>query len=316
MRRTITATRGGPIWNALFSTGAGYEPDYTRDGMVRAPAQPTSFLDILPRRNAASATYAYMLQTTRTNAAAAVAEGAASPEATIVYSEQRADVEDVAVSLPVSLRVLNDVAGIETELNEELGNMVEEVLEAQTLTGDGTRPNLQGSVSALAAGQTHAFGTDGAGADTRIAAPFDDFDAAMLLVEENGFTSPDYAVMHPRFWHILQTRESSSGGFYTNPLNQTIRSVWGVPVVTSTRLSNATGATNYGALVGNFGRFARLAIRQDVDIEMGTNADDLTKRQRTIVAYVRAAMVLTRLSAFVRISNPAAGSAAGWGIKS
>jgi HK97 family phage major capsid protein len=90
-------------------------------------------------------TFAYLRQTTRTNNAAPVADGATKP--TSVYGLTRAEdrLRVIAhLSEPINKYHLEDAADLRVFVDNELGYGLDLAVEQQLLSGDGTGENLRG----------------------------------------------------------------------------------------------------------------------------------------------------------------------------
>jgi HK97 family phage major capsid protein len=113
LKSTLTETPG----TALVQ--AGYE-----SGVVSTLFQQLYVADLLPSRPAPGNPVRYVSESTATNAAAAVAEGAAKPESTLAFSEVSEPIRKIATFLPVSDEMLEDAPQIQSYLNERLSLFV------------------------------------------------------------------------------------------------------------------------------------------------------------------------------------------------
>src|SRR5690606_27655238 len=133
------------IKNALFETGAGWAPETTRIGVVvEAPTRPLQVIDIIPSGRTSQAAVVYMEETTRTHAAAEVAEGGLYPESEFVLTEKSSPVRKIGDSIPVTDEQLDDVEGVQSYLTARLMFGLRQRFDAQILAGNGTAPNLRG----------------------------------------------------------------------------------------------------------------------------------------------------------------------------
>ena len=129
----------------LFKTDAGWAPESVRDpGYVPSRRHPIQFVDILPRSSTTQELVRYMEETTYTNAAAGVAEGAAAPESTLALTQKETAVRKIATHIPVTREEMEDEPQVESYLNDTLPFMVRQAVDLATLKGDGTAPNLRG----------------------------------------------------------------------------------------------------------------------------------------------------------------------------
>jgi len=86
----------------------------------------------------------YMQQTSYTNAAAAVAEGAVKPEAAMAFTQVQEAVSKIAQFLPVTDEMLEDVGMLRAFIDAQLVAGLDLTEEDQLLNGSGTAPNLKG----------------------------------------------------------------------------------------------------------------------------------------------------------------------------
>lgn len=274
---------------ATLLTSAGWAPQAIRtDRLVEFATRPIALLDRIPTVTTTQPSVVYMEETTFTNAAAETAEGAAKPQATLVFTEKTSPVRKIAVFLPVSDEQLDDVPRIRQVLDNRLPFMVRQRLAGQILVGDGTAPNLRGILNVVGI-QTQAKGTD----------PTPDaVYKAMVLVMTTGQAMPDLAVFNPLDWQDVRLLRTADGIYiWGNPSEAGPERIWGLDVVLEQALTQNT------ALVGDFGDFLELDIRKGVTVEVGYNNDDFTKNLQTLRAEMRAALVVYRPAAFCTITG-------------
>jgi hypothetical protein len=97
--------------------------------------------------------YAYMEETTFTNAPAEVAEGSSYPEATLAGTERQVDVSKIVVFLPVTDEELEDVEALPATIDNRLTLMLRQRLELQMVVGNGTAPTCAASSTSSASRQ-------------------------------------------------------------------------------------------------------------------------------------------------------------------
>jgi HK97 family phage major capsid protein len=85
--------------------------DY-QPGILPMPRRPLTVADLMASGTTTSNTVGYMKETTDTNAAAPVAEGATKPESTIIFDAVTDPVVKIATWLPVTEEMLEDVPTI------------------------------------------------------------------------------------------------------------------------------------------------------------------------------------------------------------
>ena len=278
------------IYKTLFETTAGWLPESLRTGqVVDAVTRPLQVIDIMPKQNTGFAQVAYMLETTRTHAAAETAEGAAFKESTFVLTPQTSPVRKITDSVPVTDEQLEDVPMAESYLNGRILFGIQQRLDQQIISGDGTPPNLDGilNVSGI---QTQARGAD--------AVP-DAILKALTLVRTTGRALPTHCLLHPTDSQNLRLLKTADGIYiWGSPSDAVQMRIWGLPVVENESLSQGNG------LVGSFmAAWIALVERRGITIEMGFDGSDWTTGQQTLRGSGRWAMPVYRPPAFCTVTG-------------
>jgi HK97 family phage major capsid protein len=280
---------GLPELKALFQTTAGWPPQPVRiPGLIiEAPTRPIQVLDIIPVGTTDQAAVVYMQETTRTHAAAERAEGAAYAESAFALTEQSSPVRSIGDSIPVTDEQLEDVAGVESYLNQRLTFGLQQRLDSQVLNGNGTAPNLRGILN------TTGIQTQARGADPVPDAVY----RAMTLVRVNGRARPNAFVVHPNDWQDVRLLRTADGLYiWGNPSEPGPERIWGVTVVQSDAIPENTG------LVGDF-NWCQLFERRGVEVAVGYVGSQFTQGQRTIRASLRVAFAVYRPAAFATVTG-------------
>lgn len=229
----------------------------------------------------------YMKETTFTNAAAPVAEGAAKPESTIVFAQVADLVRKIAHFLPVTEEMLEDVAQIRSYIDQRLQFGVRLTEEDQLLNGSGTPPAIQGILNraGLAAAQPR-------GTDTNADAIF----KQRTAIATTAFVDPDGVVINPTNWQTIVLAKDANGQYYgAGPFapRQVIQTLWGLPVVATPTIAAGTG------LVGDFGGSAQVFRKGGIRVEASNSHNDFfIKNLVAIRAEERLALAVYRPGAF------------------
>ncbi|MGZ2410743.1 HK97 family phage major capsid protein [Sphingomonas sp. F9_3S_D5_B_2] len=264
VKTTVTtgSTSGGPIGGQAY-----------RDGVVITPQRRLRIRDLLPTVGISTGSIEYPKQTTRTNSANTVAEGAAKPESAYGFTMQTASPKVIAHWVPASRQILDDAPQLKGIIDSELlfGMALKE--DAQLLAGDGTGENLSGLIT-----NATAFS-----APITITSPtmIDNIGLAMLQTTLADYT-PTGIVMHPSDWMRITLLKDSAGmylvgdpvkgGVVTYNGAPSAPMLFGVPVVTTTSI------TIDKFVVGDFQAAATLYDRWAPRVEVSTEHDDFFTR--------------------------------------
>lgn len=272
-----------------FTTSAGWAPEDLRIGRVVLDAQrPIDVLDAIPMFRTGMSTVKFMEETTFTNNAAERAENAAYAESALALTEQSDEVESIGTSLPVTDEQIEDVEGVEDYLEGRLMFMVRQRLDSQVINGDGSTPNLEGTLNESGI-QTQAKGTD--------SVP-DAVYKAMTKVRFTGRAESSVAIFNPNDWQDIRLLTTADGVYiWGSPADAGPERIWGVPVIQTTAIAENTG------LVGDFARYSGLFVRRNVLVETGYVNDDFLDGRVTIRAGMRCAMVHFRPAAFATVTG-------------
>ena len=279
--------------NTLFTTTAGFPPPQIRQGPVElSPQQGPTMLDVVPQVMAAEdSSYRYMLESTfATTNVAPKTEGSAAGEVRIAYTEQTAPIQWIPVTLPVTIQDLQDVAGLQFLLESRLRFMIEQELDKQILTGNGTAPNLTGTLNVTGI-QTEAK------ASTEDI--FDEIYKVFVDIMSDGQATPDTIVLNPNNWQTLRTKKDTDGNYlYGPPYLAGDLPVWGANKVITSHMTANTAA------VGAYRQHSVLAIRGGVEIAVtDSHAAEFISGINRIRVSLRAAMVHRRPKAFGTITT-------------
>ena len=252
--------------------------------------------------------FAYMEETTFTNAAAEQAEEATTAEATLDFTEKTASIRKIGVFLPVTEELLADVNGIQGYVNSRLGTMMKLRLDGQIMDGDGSAPNLDGLLNTSGI-NSFAYGSY-SGELGRLGQIYQ----AITEIRKDAFVEPDAIIMHPSDWYDIvtsvtdQAGTTSAGLASKNPLfvvsggfgADVAPRIWGLPVVTSSAVNAGT------QMVGKFGggEAAHLVMRQGIDLAVSdSHSDFFLKGKLAIRATMRVGLVVYRPTAFCKLTQ-------------
>jgi HK97 family phage major capsid protein len=276
------------VTTAAGSAGDLIRPDRQTD-IVGLPRMQLRVRDLLTPGRTEGNSIEFAKQVTRTNNAAAVAEGAQKPESVYEWEVDDAPVRTIAHWVPVSRQAMDDIPQLESLIDGELRWGLDDVEDAELLLGDGTGQHLNGLYTqATAYSQPSGVSITG---ETRI----DRLRLAILQVELADY-APDAIVLHPTSWANIELTKDAAGGYiFANPQGIAGPVLWGRPVVSTKRI----GASNF--LTGNFKLAGQIFDRMDTEVRISDqDRDNFIKNMLTVRAEKRLALVVRRPGALVK----------------
>jgi HK97 family phage major capsid protein len=203
--------------------------------------------------------------------ASTVPEGGLKPEAVIEFTPDNANISVIAVTVPITTQILEDVPTLVGYINGRLGYLLKRREEQQLLSGAGTSADLKGLLSYTGDIQTQS--TAGAGEYAQTIA---NAIAKIELVDGEA----DGVVMNPATaWNMYSHRAAAgSGNFDVLNWTQDIpMTVWGLPVVRSRALAANTN------LVGSFRTGATLWDRQQAGVRVFEQHSDFAAYNKVLL---------------------------------
>jgi hypothetical protein len=281
---------------AVFRTGAGFEPENLRTGRIEMdPQRPIAVIDHVPMLPINSDAVRFMEETTFTNNAAEVAESTATTgsdlvgESAFAFTERTHPVEWLPVFIPVTLQQMEDVEGIAAYLDQRLAYQLRARLDSQILSGNGSTPNIEGTVNVT------GINTTAKGSDPTPDAIY----KAFVEIRVNGFTEPTVLFTHPNDWQAIRLLRTADGIYiWGSPADAGPERIWGVPVV------QTTAATENTMVAGDYVNFSALHTKRGITIQVSdSHSHYFTRGMLAVRADMRIAMVHYRPEAFTTITG-------------
>lgn len=287
-RGSISMSLTGAEWKTLLTSA-----DITAQSDRQAIQPSAQFLaDVTPLfqpGSTESSAIEYYVETTYTSNAAEVGEGSANTDSALDFTLTTDNVREINAWIPVARQTLADVPQLQSYVTGRLRHMLDTRRSGQLIAGDGTAPNISGILDRSGL-QTQAKGSDPA---------MDAIHKGMTLVAVTGDSAPDAIVLHPNDWQDIRLTRTIDGIYILgNPGDAGAKQLWGLPVLTTTSITENTG------LVGAFRTQAQIFRREGVTVEISTeHSDYFTKRQVAVLLYERLALAVYRPAAFASITG-------------
>lgn len=252
-------------------------------GLNTVASRRVRLLDILAKGLASSNIISWVYQANKDGAAGGTAEGASKNQIDFDLVVASQAVVKRTAYIKVSTEMLDDIAFIESEINNELMRELMKDVELTAYSGNGSAPNMNGvltTATAFAAG-SFALAVDNAN-------EVDVLVVAMNQIAIANQEAPNYILMHPTDVTKLKlVKVSSTDKRYVERLAMIggSLSLDGVPIIETTLVTAGT------YLIGDFSK-ATLYTKDAVSIMMGLDGNDLTNNLRTIIAEYRGALVV------------------------
>ena len=284
------------IRNAVFRTGAGWDPETIRIPRFELdPQRPIAVIDNIPMLPTNQDAIAYMEETTFTNNAVETAESTATTgsnligEAALALTERTKPVEWLPVFIPVTMQQMEDVEGIEAYVDSRLRYMLRARLDSQILNGDGSTPNLEGTLN------VSGINTQAKGSDSTPDAVY----KGMTAVRATGFAEPSVVFAHPNDWQGIRLLQTADGVYlWGSPADAGPERIWGVRVV------QTTAVVENSIITGDYANFSALYTKRGITLAVSdSHSHYFTRGMLAIRADMRIAMVHFRPEAFTNVTG-------------
>lgn len=203
-------------------------------------------------------------------------EGAVKSQIDWDYVEASERVKKITAYTKVSKEMLDDVDEFAQDIQNELTERIQLFADTAFLTGDGTGENITGIDT-----NATAFAAGSLASTVEAAQKLDCLRAGVAQVYRSNFT-PNYIIINPDDAASMDLIKDLNNNYVLAPfVSASGLSVSGIPVITN----NGVAADDF--YVGDFSKY-KAKIREDIDIQIGYDADDWTKNLITPLAEMRA----------------------------
>jgi len=274
----------------LLQTSAGLQPR-TDNGTVIVDKiiRPVQALDLFPADRTDLFEIPSMEETTRTQAAAELAEAGTYAEDAFAFTRRTSPVKKIGSEIPVTDEQLDDVPGMNALLNNRLVFGVRARIDQQIMVGDGSGSTLTGLTNASNV-QTQAKAADPA-ANAIL--------KAITLVRVSGRANPTHIFMHGTDIQNLRLSQNAQGDYqFGPPYAVGEQGAWGLPIVQTEALTQGT------AVVASLNpMWVQLYFRKDVEVSVGFINDQFVKGQKTLRADARVALWIGRGQTICKVTG-------------
>ena len=275
-------------YKALISLTSITPQNERRPGIIEMALENRTVADLLMEGTTNRPTVEYYEETTVTNAAAPVTEGAVKPESTFAWTLRTEAVSKIGHWVPITDEALDDVAGLEGMVRNRLAWGVRRTEENQILNGTGTAPALRGILNRTGI-QTQAKGTDPI---------YDAIFRGMQKVRNIGFADPTSVVMHTDVYTLIRLTRTTDGLYiYGNPMDAGPERIFGLPIRQTSVMPVNT------ALVMSR-EYAQVTRRTGITVTASSeNSTNFVENKITLLAEERIALEVYRAAAFCSVTG-------------
>jgi hypothetical protein len=292
-RGSYTVMLKGPIFGQKAVVGISQQVPVILPGVAAPAYPPIGVRTLIPQGRTTMGAVMYVEETSFTNAAAPVAEGAAKPQSDKVFTPKSLPVEVIATYFKASRQSLDDLPFVAAQINNNGLYGVQKAEDTQLLNGNGTSPQLKGLMPLATAAPAPVAASPNL---------IDAIGAAVFNLAAKGYMA-DGTVVNPSDWGNVAMLKNAQGNYlFANPMDwQGIPRVWGTRVVATSSMA----AGNF--LAGAFQGYSQILDREDVNVQVATqNEDDFIKNMVTILVEERLVLIVYIPAAFQKGVVPAA----------
>ena len=267
-------------------------------GIVLLGVMPPRVADLMTQTPTGNTTIRYISENSLTNAATAVAENGADPEATWDLVETDAPVKKYAVIGRVTDEFFQDYDATRDYINNRLAYMVA-IKEDNALLNDTGSSNTIKGILQFSGIQTQAQGSDLA---------LDAIMKALTKIRTVGFFEPDAIVANPLDVQNFRLMKDKNGQYYfggpfTGSYGQpgmagSMLYIWGLPVIWTTSIAQGT------LLIGAFKLSGQIFRKLGLTIETtNSDASDFQYNRIAIRATTRLTLAVYRPLGFCTVTG-------------
>lgn len=277
--KTLTSLQGS---GNSPQDGYSVQPDRA-DGLSNYGMRPLSVVDAMQRLQVSSNTFEHVRVNDDYVDAAAVqaTEGSNKAEQAIDPTLVSSNIATIAVTLPVSRQVLDDVPALQSSLSQILGHGVQKRLEQELINGSGGTGEILGMASIAEAAVAESS-----------PAPLPELVNDNIADLQAAGWAPNGILLHPRTWASIRGERDADVYLLGAPGSSVGNTLWGLPVIVSPVV------TQGDFFVGDWMQ-ALLLDRQSLTIEAFEQHSDFARKNMVLMrAELRAGLACPAPSAF------------------
>jgi HK97 family phage major capsid protein len=264
----------------LGSNVTGQIPQAEREaGITRIVRRQPFILDLVNVGSITSNLWEWVQQANADGDAGMTGEGLKKSQVDFDLVLASAQVRKVTAFIKVSKEMLDDVPLMESEINQELTEVINLKIDSQLLTGDNTGQNLAGINLNATAFTPGSFAT---GEANEVVDP-NNADVLRVAINQVMIAQfqPNYIVMNPTDAAAMDLDKGNDGHYRLPPFSTNANTVVkGIPIISN------VGVTEGEYLVGDFSK-AGVRFKETLVFDIGYENDDFTKNFVTILAEAR-----------------------------
>jgi HK97 family phage major capsid protein len=284
-------TIGQEVKQVNSAAAGGLIRSYREADVVNLLRERRVVRDLLRTVSVNTSSVDYATQTTRTNAAAPVAEATAKPYSDYAWGSATVVVRTLAHLAKITRQAMDDAPRLVGEIDSEMRYGLGFVEERQFLYGTGVGQNLLGIVP-----QATPFAVPAGFALMAAAKGVTKIDVLRVAMLQNAIAllPADGIVLNDIDWADIELTKTNDGAYlFANPQGNAEARMWGLPIV------NTPAMVAGDFLVGAFKMGATVYDRMAVEVLISTeNVDDFEKNLATMRAEERVAIAVKRPQAF------------------
>lgn len=274
------------------TSGGAFVYQDVKPTVNRAPFRPLVIRDVITNGTTDSDTVEFVVINSFTNNAAPVLEATSTsggvgtkPESDMALTRDSETVKTIAHWVAVTRRALADAGQVRTIIDNFLRDGLNQELEDQIVTGDGTGENFNGILTDSGV-TAQAWDTDILTTTRK----------ARTKVRTTGRAIPTAYILNPTEWETIDLlQDNEARYFFGGPSQLGVPRLWGLPVVESEAMTQGVG------VVGDM-RQCVLWDRQQAQILISdSHSDFFIKNLVAILAEMRAAFGILRPAAIVEM---------------